>query len=129
MTNYERYEKELTEIWKTGNQFAVADNNPVPCAKCEECEFYKKEGPCNKHRAEWVKEQYGVKASTLPVDTKVICSQTEHSEKYRRYFAKLENGKIECFMNGLTSWTVDRFSNTVIWGYVTLEDGTIVLPE
>lgn len=44
--------------------------------------------------------------SKVPVDTKVIVWDGE--KKYKRYFAKYENGKIYTFENGMTSWSEEH---------------------
>ncbi|MCQ2439763.1 MAG: hypothetical protein MJ074_08380 [Oscillospiraceae bacterium] len=45
--------------------------------------------------------------SKVPVDAKVIVwDNVEH--KYRRHFAKYENGEIYTYMGGATSWSNEQ---------------------
>lgn len=60
--------------------------------------------------------------SKVPVDTKVIVwDNVEH--KYRRHFAKYENGEIFTYMGGATSWSCEP-DQMVRWqhGEIAQED-------
>lgn len=67
-----------------------------------------------------------VKASELAVDTKVLCWDEGISNKCSRHFAMLHNGILYAYNDGRT------FKDRVPmchWEFMTLEDGTPVLPE
>lgn len=48
----------------------------------------------------------------VPVDTPVIA--TTAFKKMKLYFAKYENGRVHCFMNGQTSWS---YHGDFLWVY------------
>lgn len=68
-----------------------------------------------------------VKASELAVDTKVLCSNLINKAGCLRYFAGFFGGIPYTFINGGTS--VDSEKTLVTWEHMTLEDGTVVVPE
>ena len=60
--------------------------------------------------------------SKVPVDTKVLVSD-DGKEWYRRHFAKYEDGKVYCFNDGYTSFTIVDYaylSNATPWEYCKL---------
>ena len=60
--------------------------------------------------------------SWVPVDTKVLVSD-DGKEWYRRHFAKYEDGKVYCFNDGYTSFTIVNYaylSNATPWEYCKL---------
>ena len=60
--------------------------------------------------------------SKVPVDTKVLVSE-DGKEWSRRHFAKYEDGKVYCFNDGYTSFTIVNYaylSNATSWEYVKL---------
>ena len=60
--------------------------------------------------------------SKLSVDTKVLVSD-DGKEWNRRHFAKYEDGKVYCFNDGYTSFTIVNYaylSNATSWEYCKL---------
>ena len=60
--------------------------------------------------------------SKVPVDTKVLVSE-DGKEWSRRHFAKYEDGKVYCFNDGYTSFTIVNYaylSNATSWEYAKL---------
>ena len=60
--------------------------------------------------------------SKVPVDTKVLVSD-DGKEWIRRHFAKYEDGKVYCFNDGYTSFTIVDYaylSNATPWEYCKL---------
>ena len=60
--------------------------------------------------------------SKVPVDTKVLVSE-DGKEWNRRHFAKYEDGKVYCFNDGYTSFTIVNYaylSNATSWEYAKL---------
>ena len=60
--------------------------------------------------------------SKVPVDTKVLVSN-DGKEWSRRHFAKYEDGKVYCFNDGYTSFTIVDYaylSNATPWEYCKL---------
>ena len=58
----------------------------------------------------------------VPVDTKVLVSNDEKNW-FRRHFAKYEDGKVYCFNDGYTSFTIVNYaylSNATSWEYAKL---------
>ena len=60
--------------------------------------------------------------SKIPVDTKVLVSNSKNGEWDKRYFAKFENGKVFTFTIGATSWSTSRPNNPIVvsWKYAKL---------
>lgn len=63
MTNYQKFVKELNEIWESGQQFGVKDGKPVPCSSiiaCTGCKFdeFNSGCGCACNRQNWLKEDY-----------------------------------------------------------------------
>lgn len=67
-----------------------------------------------------------VKASELAVDTKVICWDNGDTNSLSRRFATLFNGCLYAYYKGYSS--KDK-GGLILWEHMTLEDGTVVLPE
>lgn len=59
--------------------------------------------------------------SKIPVDAKVLVSN-DGEEWYFRHFAKYEDGKIYCFNNGYSSFTIKEvnYQHTISWKYTEL---------
>ena len=60
--------------------------------------------------------------SKVPVDTKVLVSD-DGKDWIRRHFAKYEDGKVYCFNDGYTSFTIVDYaylSNATPWEYCKL---------
>lgn len=66
-----------------------------------------------------------VKASELTENTKVICWSNENN-KYTRCFAFCHNGRLYAYYCGRNS---NSDGSVFYWEHMTLEDGTVVLPE
>lgn len=141
MTNKEKYLDELMKIWETGNQFGIFDGKPDVCVsykynnsphKCSDCIFYSM-GTCTSSREEWLKKECGVKASTLPVDTRIVLHSKDTGRTINRYFSHVSNYCIYYFCSGSDSWTSEDIGMASVsesGSYtVTLEDGTPVLFE
>ena len=63
--------------------------------------------------------------SKIPVDAKVLVSE-DGKEWSKRHFAEYVDGKVYCFNNGLTSFTIDvsiYSSRTTFWKYCKLYQG------
>lgn len=67
-----------------------------------------------------------VKASKLAEDTKVLCWDCDNDIKEKRYFAMVYTGHLYAYANGFKS---KECGQIVSWKHMTLEDGTVVLPE
>ena len=57
--------------------------------------------------------------SKVTVDTKMLVSN-DGENWFKRYFAKYEDGKVYCFCNGSTSFSVDKENDILAWEYVKL---------
>jgi hypothetical protein len=53
--------------------------------------------------------------SKVAVDTKVVVWDNSSSTKFKRYFAKYENGKVHTFYNGSTSFSDSRTNGFKSW--------------
>ena len=59
--------------------------------------------------------------SKVPVDTPVLISNDKEIW-FKRYFARYEDGKVYCWLNGKTSWTAECEFSTGHWDYAKLAD-------
>lgn len=132
MTNRERYAKEMLGMLGYGVAVDRKTGRPTICEhiKCLDC-LFDSEQDCSKLFRKWLDAEYvelikTIKASELPIDTKVICWNCENY-KYKRYFAKIIEGKLYTYADGATSWSNNEEPHR--WEHMELEDGTIVLAE
>lgn len=59
--------------------------------------------------------------SEVPVDTPVLISN-DKKIWFKRYFARYEDGKVYCWLNGKTSWTAECEFSTGHWNYAKLAE-------
>lgn len=59
--------------------------------------------------------------SKVPVDTPVLISNDKEIW-FKRYFARYEDGKVYCWLNGKTSWTAECKFSTGHWDYAKLAE-------
>lgn len=59
--------------------------------------------------------------SKVPVDTPVLISN-DKKIWFKRYFARYEDGKVYCWLNGKTSWTAECEFSTGHWDYAKLAE-------
>jgi hypothetical protein len=59
--------------------------------------------------------------SKVPVDTPVLISNDKEIW-FKRYFARYEDGKVYCWLNGKTSWTAECEFSTGHWDYAKLAE-------
>ena len=92
----------------------------------EEFELYRKGAPITDiyFSSQLIRMEFEevVDWSWVPVDTKVLVSD-DGKEWYRRHFAKYEDGKVYCFNDGYTSFTIVNYaylSNATPWEYCKL---------
>lgn len=57
----------------------------------------------------------------VPVDTPVLISN-DKKIWFKRYFARYEDGKDYCWLNGKTSWTAECEFSTGHWNYAKLAE-------
>ena len=92
----------------------------------EEFELYRKGAPITDiyFSSQLIRMEFEevVDWSWVPVDTKVLVSD-DGKEWNRRHFAKYEDGKVYCFNDGYTSFTIVNYaylSNATPWEYCKL---------
>ena len=92
----------------------------------EEFELYRKGAPITDiyFSSQLIRMEFEevVDWSKVPVDTKVLVSD-DGKEWIRRHFAKYEDGKVYCFNDGYTSFTIVDYaylSNATPWEYCKL---------
>ena len=92
----------------------------------EEFELYRKGAPITDiyFSSQLIRMEFEevVDWSWVPVDTKLLVSD-DGKEWYRRHFAKYEDGKVYCFNDGYTSFTIVNYaylSNATPWEYCKL---------
>ena len=59
--------------------------------------------------------------SKVEVDTPVLISNDKEIW-FKRYFARYEDGKVYCWLNGKTSWTAECEFSTGHWDYAKLAE-------
>lgn len=59
----------------------------------------------------------------VPVDTKILVRDSEEDEWKKRYFAKLEDGRVRAFIDGQTSWSTSGSGIYCSWAYSKLWEG------
>ena len=59
--------------------------------------------------------------SKVPVDTPVLISNDKEIW-FKRYFARYEDEKVYCWLNGKTSWTAEYEFSTGHWNYAKLAE-------
>ena len=110
MKNYEKYADEIREY--DGDDFCCsfirphilkADNcSDMPCSRCQMLQTL------------WLLEEYEepkepeINWSKVEVDTPVLVKNIENEEWRKRHFAKYENGRVDVWNNGSTSWSACR---------------------
>ena len=99
-------------VWELKNGFGT-----------DEFEFYREERPLSRiyFASQVIRMEFRevIDWSKVPVDTLVEVS--DNGEKFiKRHFAKYEDGKVYCFNDGYTSFTIVNYahlSNATPWEY------------
>lgn len=60
--------------------------------------------------------------SKVKVDTPVLVKQQKEDRWEKRYFAFFENGKVNAWMCGTTSWTSKFAGGATVWNYAKLAE-------
>lgn len=106
MTNREKY---IDEILALMGWWGIKDGKMVICShvSCEGCLFNEKEVSCSSVKKQWLKEEYTepeVDWSKVEIDTPILVRRSDDGDWKKRYFAKVENGKVIAWNYGRTSW-------------------------
>ena len=117
MKNFEKYEDEIRKF--KGDNFC--SNFVIPrILKKDDCAgIYCSE--CISRQLLWYLEEYEepkVDWTQVEVDTPILVRNSEHSEWFKRHFAKYKNGKVYTWDNGYTSWTACGYMGA--WNYAKL---------
>lgn len=60
--------------------------------------------------------------SKVPVDTPILVRDFETSKWEKRYFAFFENGRVNAWCGGTTSWSNENITRTISWRYAKLAE-------
>lgn len=60
--------------------------------------------------------------SKVPVDTPILVRDFETSKWEKRYFAFFENGRVNAWCGGTTSWSNKNITRTISWKYAKLAE-------
>lgn len=60
--------------------------------------------------------------SKVPVDTPILVSDEKHEGWVKRYFAFFENGKVNAWVAGATSWSADNNRDASHWEIAKLAE-------
>lgn len=126
MLNREKYADELMNIVIDDQSLAFdKDENKVStCRKlpCFKCLFGK---GCQVGRREWLNSEYvetTVDWSKVPIDTPIWVRNNLDEEFKNGYFAGYENGYIQTWCNGTTSWSTVNKLLCNQWKYAMLAE-------
>lgn len=118
MTNFEKYKKEIKEVFKErsicGIRNLIEHNKDYCILNCR---------VCRESIIEWLELEYKepeVDWSKVKVDTPILVSNDGVSWK-ERHFAKYEGGKVFCFCGGATSWSNGGF-DAILCEYAKLAE-------
>lgn len=129
MTNWEKYKDEILKASVIGTGTAVKKNGEIISCElidCKDCILDKGKG-CAQERREWLDAEYkepeeidwdnDIDWKKVPVDTPILVRCNKGQEWYKRHFSKKENIYYYAFIDGETSWTIDRLRS---WNYCKL---------
>jgi hypothetical protein len=108
MTNREKNENKIMEIlFKTGVHPALTNKGLTECChNCKSCLYHIEEEICDKAFVHWCEEEVPeIDWSRVPIDTKVLVSDSESGPWRAAHFAKPLSGLVVVFNFGKTSWT------------------------
>lgn len=123
MTNKEKYYDELIDYALMGIDIAMdKDTNKIAsCAgcQCRRCKFYTSEMACSEEKLIWLNEEYiepepETDWSKVEVDTPILVNDEDNGLWKLRYFAKYKDGKVLCWNNGRTSYTVHELKSSLL---------------
>ena len=60
--------------------------------------------------------------SKVAVDTPILVRDFETSKWEKRYFAFFENGRVNAWCGGTTSWSNENITRTISWKYAKLAE-------
>lgn len=60
--------------------------------------------------------------SKVPVDTPILVRDFETSKWEKRYFAFFENGRVNAWCGGTTSWSNENITRTISWKYAKIAE-------
>ena len=60
--------------------------------------------------------------SKVAVDTPILVRDFETSKWEKRYFAFFENGRVNAWCGGTTSWSNENITRTISWRYAKLAE-------
>lgn len=70
-----------------------------------------------------IEEELGiVDWSKVAVDTPILVRDSEISKWEKRYFAFFENGRVNAWCGGTTSWSNENITRTMSWKYAKLAE-------
>lgn len=125
VTAIEYFEKKKEILDSAGRTGGVCDG--VDCVECP-LRYSLTRYSCNGHETieplEAVKYvmdyEILVDWSKVSVDTKVLVRNNKDEEWENRHFAKYEDGKVYCWNDGKTSFTVDASIKKISWNFAKL---------
>ena len=106
MKNYEKYADKIREY--NGSDFCEDVVKPY-ILKSDSCSSLGCD-VCHMRKMIWLLEDYKEPEtdwSKVEVDTPILVRETENGEWVRRYFAKFEDGVVNAWIGGNTSWTAE----------------------
>lgn len=131
MTNREKYEKEIIEVfWKDLMHPAVTKNGIESCdgVSCNDCLFsYRYTGryDCDPAFRKWLTQEYKepeIDWTKVPVDTKILVKDKKEDLWINSHFAYYKDGKPYAFFWGRSSWTVTPDTRVYPWEYTEIAD-------
>lgn len=125
MTNYEKYQKQIDEIWELGYDIALVNGKILSCdiTACKNCGFYS--GACKVNIGHWLAAEYKqpeVDWESVAVDTPILVRNNKYDEWQKRHFVKYENSYVYAWNSGHTSWSTKSEFDICGWRYAELAE-------
>ena len=129
MKNREKFAEQIIDIALQRDEIAVNLTSGEPCAcektRCSEWLFSESNKDCEVLLKEWAEKEYeepSVDWSKVPVDTPIYVRRSEDEQWKKRHFAKYENGIVNAWSEGATSWSAYGSDNIIDWEMAKLAE-------
>lgn len=124
MTNEEFYKDELKKLLVNSMGIHKDSGKPMSCEcvlLCEDCIFCDNCSPDKIER--WLQSEHveQVDWSNVKVDTPIYVRDSEEKPWIPRYFARYENGRVDAWSDGGTSFSKEK-EDVVDWNYAKLAE-------
>lgn len=126
MTNKEKYEKEILDIFcETLMHPALTKEGLVKCdtAECADCLF--RAIDCEDYFQQWLESEYKepeIDWTKVPENTRILVRDRDDNPWINAHFAYYRNGHVFAFPYGRTSWTIAQDMTICPWNCAEIAD-------